>query len=1041
MFDRNKQADETSAASAQGVERKGIEESVHQENNSLSLPGPEAPGLPVMQNRQGYCNCCHVHYRNLEQHLSSSQHRHVATYCRNRMGTASLMDRFLEDVLQHHPCRYHDNRPTYDDIPHASARLPRDEAPLSLDLAEKERTASRGREPSTDSGFTAESGCLISQRSHEEIKKAFPPVALTQRLERGQEHALGTSRKPAVISCSRKNPVPLEKAVSETSTHKGPNTAVNLLPHLPLTLHILGENAKHSITPDSVSSKQCEQNKPGICNQGGSQNPHLSALFPSDHSRTIPLSCQGSACNRGNSVISGQFYWKEDGFQPQDETQISDSCLRNTSKPVGASSSLAFQASSQLPDRKESQIGRSTESSVDEVIEEVILKYCYETAPKDPLRRDEDTDSSVHLLSLLDRSSVHGSDISFDCDAVVQSGALLPKAAVKSLERLKEAQVTLQDGNYGTHLSSVLRNDSAQQPTAETEKDMSAHYEEPVLPALPHVPPSFVGKTWAQIMYEDDLKIEALVRDFREGRFRCHFDTESLARCTRRRLSKKKRKKAEEERNDPVANKEREATSAEGLPELTGGLSCGGSSSSSSAVSETQHIPQTLRRAQKRGWRLASRCQVVKVSRGTQTSLAHYPVVKQKIIRKSTEPPDQETHFLWPDSEKTPTMKTRLCALKLPESYTKIMSPVQPQTVVYVLSCPERKPFRNKAEDFPKIRRSHHSTDSKDSIRYKYKPSCIKYYDPLTNRILKTPPKGLVGEKARKPPHVRQLFRSLSPDANSKKQAGALDEFMTPKPFGSADPPSSPASSKLYPVKENDRNASCNAEGSSVSLDRPKRRAGRLFPQRRHAKPPSRRTPPPPPPPREAMSHEAARHPPSTAACAGILQPPPPPPVGPSCGCGGCCWAGGGGGGGSSSAGPTRRAACPGRSFFHLDCVVTLFFFLLLLLLLLLGPQEPGVAAAAAAAALHWNETERISADQDTAFHHHNSSSSKNNNPSSAFQKEIILPSRLVYYLNRDAESPYHVLDTRTRHQQKHNKAVHLAQASFQIEAFGSLFI
>ncbi|XP_020636400.3 DBF4-type zinc finger-containing protein 2 isoform X1 [Pogona vitticeps] len=823
MFDWNKQADETSPASAQGIEIKGIEESVQQESStSLSIQGPELSGLPVMQSRQGYCSCCHVHYNNLEQHVYSSQHRHFATYCRNRMGTTSLMERFLQDVLQHHPYRYQDNRPTYDDMPFASFRLPRDEAFLSLDLTEKEGTVSRGEEPSTNSGFTAESGCLISQRSHEELKNTFVPVTPTQRLESGKEPILGTSKKYINISCSTKNPVPVESAVTETRSHKAPNAAVNLLPcplpvsHLPLTPHIFTKNTKHSIIPDSVSSNQCEQNKHGICNQDGLINPHLSPLLQSDHSRTIPLSCKGPACNQGNSVISGQLYWKEDGLQPQDETQISDFCLRNTSNPVSTSSSLAFQASSQLTGKKESKMGRSAATSIDEIIEEVILKYCYETPPKDFLCRDDDTNSSINILSLLDHSSVHGSDISFDCDAAVQSGAFLSKATIKSVELLKEAQVTLKDENYGTQLSSILRNDVVQQ-TPETEKDVSAHNEEPVLPALPHVPPSFVGKTWSQIMQEDDMKIEVLVRDFREGRFRCHFDTESLANCARKRLSKKKMK--EEERVNPVASNKKKAMSAKGLPEFTEGLSS--DFSISSAISETQHIPETLRRPKKRNWRLASRCQVVKVSHGTQTSLVHYPVVKPKIIRKNTEPPDQKANFVWPDSEKTPAMKTRLCALKLPESYTKIMSPVQPQTVVYVLSCPEIKPFKSKAEDFPKVRRSCHSADSKDSIRYKYKQSCIKYYDPLTNRILKTPPKSLVGEKARKPPHVRQLFRSLSLDANSKKQASAEYEFMTPKPFSSTDQHSSSPSSMLHPVKENDMNSSHNTEGSSVSLGRP----------------------------------------------------------------------------------------------------------------------------------------------------------------------------------------------------------------------------
>uniref|UniRef100_A0A8C7MJ27 ADAM metallopeptidase domain 23 n=1 Tax=Oncorhynchus kisutch TaxID=8019 RepID=A0A8C7MJ27_ONCKI len=48
-----------------------------------------------------------------------------------------------------------------------------------------------------------------------------------------------------------------------------------------------------------------------------------------------------------------------------------------------------------------------------------------------------------------------------------------------------------------------------------------------------------------------------------------------------------------------------------------------------------------------------------------------------------------------------------------------------------------------------------------------------------------------------------------------------------------------------------------------------------------------------------------------------------------------------------------------------------------------------------------------------------------------AAEHVITYPSRLIYYLNEDSESTYHDLDTRARSQ-----AVHLAQASFQLEAF-----
>ncbi|XP_048862033.1 LOW QUALITY PROTEIN: disintegrin and metalloproteinase domain-containing protein 23-like [Brienomyrus brachyistius] len=54
---------------------------------------------------------------------------------------------------------------------------------------------------------------------------------------------------------------------------------------------------------------------------------------------------------------------------------------------------------------------------------------------------------------------------------------------------------------------------------------------------------------------------------------------------------------------------------------------------------------------------------------------------------------------------------------------------------------------------------------------------------------------------------------------------------------------------------------------------------------------------------------------------------------------------------------------------------------------------------------------------------------------------EVTYPSRLIYYLNEDSESTYHDLDTKTRNQDGESQVVHLSQASFKIEAFGSRFI
>ncbi|XP_051568696.1 disintegrin and metalloproteinase domain-containing protein 23-like isoform X1 [Myxocyprinus asiaticus] len=52
----------------------------------------------------------------------------------------------------------------------------------------------------------------------------------------------------------------------------------------------------------------------------------------------------------------------------------------------------------------------------------------------------------------------------------------------------------------------------------------------------------------------------------------------------------------------------------------------------------------------------------------------------------------------------------------------------------------------------------------------------------------------------------------------------------------------------------------------------------------------------------------------------------------------------------------------------------------------------------------------------------------------------ITYPSRLIYYLNEELESASHDLDTRARNQADDGQEVHLAQASFQLEAFGTTF-
>ncbi|XP_069717016.1 DBF4-type zinc finger-containing protein 2 isoform X2 [Phaenicophaeus curvirostris] len=823
MFDRFKPSDEVSASSAQGIERHGVEGSLRQDSNSsLHTRGQEhpRPGVSTVQNRQGYCNCCHVHYSNLEQHVFSSQHRHFTTYCRNRTGTSSLMERFLQDVLQHHPHRYHDSRPTYDDmrlpVTPESARI----ACPSPEEIEKKRNrnvqeiSSKDQEPVGE--ICSSAPCLSLEGTKKTLTQAF-----TQKPRRGQEHVVRMSQQSMGI-CSNEKQDTLKDAQIVSHSHEGQLTAVS-----PVSQHF---SDSPLIRSSSVNPKKSVRNLAtsnlilhGGCDKKGTEvrdsdvllNSRLNPAPALVHPKHSSVSHQNPTCSYSNSlcITSGQSLSKRDGFQTQDETSVSGFCLRDTG---GVSSSLDLGTSPQLARCKNMKANRGDESSVDETIEDVILKYCHGTISEDIYFKAENS-PCLTFSSLLDHTHLEGSEMSFDCDAPIQAGTDLPKAAVKDIALLKEVQISLQDKDYGTQLSSVLKSESVEK-IKPMKQDVVVHTEEPVLPALPHVPPSFVGKTWSQIMYEDDIKIEELVRDFREGRFRCHFDSESAANCTGKRTKKKRRK--DEKKNSIAKVNGQESATVKALPEFNDALS-GDSDFDPCLASDTLCNPQILKMPRKRTWRLASRCQVVKVSHGTQTSLLNYPVAKRKMSRRESDPADQKASIMWPENEKTPNMKTRLCALKLPDSYSKIMSPVQPKTVVYVLSCPEVKQCKGKPIDVPKMRKNRNSTDSKDSVRYKYKQCSLKYYDPLTNRILKMPPKNTVGERAKKPSHVRQLFRSLSFDANMRKQADAQRESTTSKPLSRSDSYSSPSASFLLdPGKRNDAASSQKADGSSDSSER-----------------------------------------------------------------------------------------------------------------------------------------------------------------------------------------------------------------------------
>lgn len=421
---------------------------------------------------------------------------------------------------------------------------------------------------------------------------------------------------------------------------------------------------------------------------------------------------------------------------------------------------------------------------INQVINEVIDLHCYGRVreQKQPDNDADDDDGGSFRLSLHSMSNSAGSK---GWDDTLQATLDAPKVDEKNLTGLMETHISLEDQKYKSQLDSALKPaQDMEEEIVETEvravSKVNVSVDE-VLPDLPHIPPSFVGKTWAQVMQEDDLKIDSLVKEFREGHFRCYFDTESLARYGKHRR-RKTRKQTRKSQPEDKATSAVECTDVVPLMEHTEEDVAIDQEQEQQQQSQQQQpaLPQKEQTAQprKRYYRLASRCQVVKVSHGTQTTGVSFPVVRRKTVEGVSAPLDDAEASQGQtanSTNETPQMKTRLCALSLPASYSKVMSPLQPKTVVYVLSSPaDSLPSLSKqpGKRRPGGGRKKKTCDLDSASKYKYKRTPLKYYDPLTNRILKSPPKGApTTPNPKYYSHVRQLFRSLSPDNNKERQA------------------------------------------------------------------------------------------------------------------------------------------------------------------------------------------------------------------------------------------------------------------------------
>ncbi|XP_045875500.1 DBF4-type zinc finger-containing protein 2 [Meles meles] len=348
-----------------------------------------------------------------------------------------------------------------------------------------------------------------------------------------------------------------------------------------------------------------------------------------------------------------------------------------------------------------------------------------------------------------------GSGMSFQCS--FQSDTDQPQEAVNKTGLYKKMSLDPEETNRDSHPTSIFIVDPARN-LEKVKEVIQDDPDEPVLEALPHVPPSFVGKTWSQIMREDDMKINALVKEFKEGRFHCYFDDDSETR-------KIKKKNLNEEKKITWTDASQDTTAIQVLSDCDD--NAGGVSDTDDfpvALDKSSHHSTVKRPYYEQSWRLAARCQAVKVSHGTQTNFSN-----QSDTQDSGQEDDSPTGKRSLQQDKKTKKKVKIGAHEYPETCTKVLKPLQPNALVYVI--PSNMKFQDgETANFAKKYRTPRSRDV--SIEYKYKRSSFNYYDPLSKEIVINPPLSI---DVSDPNRVNWLEASLSDLSSSSGDEDAED--------------------------------------------------------------------------------------------------------------------------------------------------------------------------------------------------------------------------------------------------------------------------
>ncbi|MBZ3889819.1 DBF4-type zinc finger-containing protein 2 [Sciurus carolinensis] len=318
------------------------------------------------------------------------------------------------------------------------------------------------------------------------------------------------------------------------------------------------------------------------------------------------------------------------------------------------------------------------------------------------------------------------SEMGFQCDPSHHSDTNQPRDAVKK-RSVKRVTFDLGEKSRDSQSDSAPMVDSGK--NLEKDKVVMDDPDEPVIEASPHVPPSFVGKTWSQIIRENDSKINALVKEFKEGRFRCYFNDESKIKNIA--LNKEK------QTTWPVFNQATASVqTVSNHDDFAGGISADVDNCAVAVEKPCCYYALAERFLSKQSWHVASQSQTEKVSHGTQTSFVTYPLKKRKIVRQEEDSPKKKCL----QTDRKEKKNVQIGTVELPASQTKVLESVHLKPVVRVLSSLNVKPKEGESCSSPKV--NHCACDNDLQFLCKYKqgnrncPSLLKIVNTLPPNLV-----------------------------------------------------------------------------------------------------------------------------------------------------------------------------------------------------------------------------------------------------------------------------------------------------------------